>query len=183
MTWWFVRSPTLIRKPGNLAYLLDAPHPILKKRKRLQRGRELQRVTFRYKHGLRQECICIFLDDVEYRLRLRKAGPLMNVESQNKRMILRLKSSVRWCVSLALLSATVLPAPSFSQGTPEQRVACTSHVLRLCSAFIPNTDEITTCLRERSAELSDACRTAIQAEVTQLPSTSDSNGTRKRTAR
>jgi hypothetical protein len=107
----------------------------------------------------------------------------MNVASKNKRMILRLTSPVQWCVSLALLSATVAPAPSFSQGTPEQRLACTPHVLRLCSASIPNADEITTCLRERSAELSDACRTALEAGTNQTPGVSDSNGARKRTAR
>jgi len=42
-------------------------------------------------------------------------------------------------------------------------MACTPDVLRLCSAFIPNADEITTCLREKNAELSDACRTAFEA--------------------
>jgi hypothetical protein len=56
-------------------------------------------------------------------------------------------------------------------------------VLRLCSAFIPNADDITACLRERSAELSDACRTALEAGMTQSPSASDSNGAARRTAR
>jgi hypothetical protein len=107
----------------------------------------------------------------------------MNVENQNKRMILRLTSSARWWVSLALLSATIAPTPSFSQGTPEQRLACTPHVLRLCSAAIPNADEITNCLRERSAELSDACRTALEAGTRQPPNASESTGIGKRTAR
>ena len=90
--------------------------------------------------------------------------PQMNMESRNKWMILRLTSSVQWCVSLALPSATASPAPSFSQGTLEQRLACTPDVFRLCSAFIPNADEITICLGEKNAELSDACRTAFEAE-------------------
>ena len=107
----------------------------------------------------------------------------MNVERQNKWMILRFTSSPQWCVSLALLCATTSPSPSFSQGTPEQRLACTPDVLRLCSAFIPNADEITICLREKDAELSDACRTALDAEMKQLPSVSESTGARKRTAR
>jgi hypothetical protein len=106
----------------------------------------------------------------------------MNAASQNKWMILRL-TSAQWCVSLALLSATVSPAPAFSQGTPEQRLACMPHVFRLCSASIPNADEITTCLRERSAELSDACRTALEAGTTQPPSVGESTGVRKGTAR
>jgi hypothetical protein len=107
----------------------------------------------------------------------------MSVKSQNKWMILRVTCSAPWCILLALLSATVLPAPSFSQGTLEQRIACTPDVLRLCSAFIPSADEITSCLREKSAELSDACRTAFGAAMTQLPGVSDGTGARKRTAR
>ena len=117
---------------------------------------------------------------------LRMAGPLMNVErqnSQNKWMILRLKSLAQWRVALAMLCAATWPAPSFSQGTLEQRLACTPDVLRLCSAFIPDADEITICLKEKNAELSDACRTAIEAGMKQLPSVSESTGARKRTAR
>ncbi len=107
----------------------------------------------------------------------------MNIESQNNWMLLRLTPLAQWCVSLALLSATASPAPSFSQGTPEQRMACTPDVLRLCSAFIPNADEITTCLREKNAELSDACKTVVEAGTRQPPNASDSAGARKRTAR
>ena len=43
----------------------------------MQRGRKLQKLTFRYKHELRQTCICIGSD--EHRIRLRVFGPLMNV--------------------------------------------------------------------------------------------------------
>jgi hypothetical protein len=115
--------------------------------------------------------------------RLRMAGPLMNVESRNKCMRLRLTPLTPWRISLVLLSAIVSPTPSFSQGTLEQRLACTPDVLKLCSAFIPNADEITTCLREKNAELSDACRTAIGAVMNQLSGVSDGTGTRKRTGR
>jgi hypothetical protein len=104
---------------------------------------------------------------------------MMNLKSQNNRM-LRLRSSARLCLSLALLTATAAPARSFSQGTAEQRVACTPLVLRLCRAFIPDADKITACLRERSSELSDACRAAIEVETDQLP---DGTGARERTAR
>jgi len=107
----------------------------------------------------------------------------MNVERQNKWMILRLKSSAQWRVALAMLCVATWPAPSFSQGTLEQRLACTPDVLRLCSAFIPDADEITICLKEKSAELSDACRTALEAGMKQLPSVSESTGARKRSAR
>ena len=107
----------------------------------------------------------------------------MNMESRNRWMLLRLTSLTRWRVSLALLCATASPAPSFSQGTLEQRLACTPDVLRLCSAFIPNADEITICLGEKNAELSDACRTAFEAEMKQPPNTGDSTQSRRRTTR
>jgi hypothetical protein len=106
----------------------------------------------------------------------------VNIEGY-KGMLLRRMPLAQWCVSLALLSATASPALSFSQGTREQRLACTPDALRLCSAFIPNTDEITTCLREKNAELSDACRTAVEAGMKQLPGASESTGAPKRTER
>src|SRR5437588_10438848 len=56
-------------------------------------------------------------------------------------------------------------------------------VLRLCSAFVPNADEITICLRENNAELSDACRTAFEAGTMQPSNAGDSTQARKRTAR
>ena len=107
---------------------------------------------------------------------------MMKMESKNNRM-LRPMPLARWCVSLALLSATVSPAPSFSQGTLEQRLACTPDVLRLCSAFIPNADQITTCLIGKNAELSDACRTVFEPVANQLPGVSDGTGARNRAAR
>ena len=106
----------------------------------------------------------------------------MSVESRKKRILPRL-ALTQWRVSLALLAATASPAPSFSQGTLEQRLACTPDVLRLCSAFIPNADEITICLREKNAELSDACRTAFEAGMNQPPNASDSTQARNRTTK
>jgi hypothetical protein len=106
------------------------------------------------------------------------AGPQMNVESRKKWILFRPTPLTQWRVSLALLAATASPAPSFSQGTLEQRLACTPDVLRLCSAFIPNADEITICLREKNAELSDACKTAFEAEMKQRSSAGDSTQSR-----
>jgi hypothetical protein len=106
----------------------------------------------------------------------------MKVGCRNKRILLRLTSLAPRRVSLVLLFATVLPAPCFSQGTLEQRLACTPDVLRLCSAFIPNVDEITTCLRERNAELSDACRTVFEEGMNHPPAVGDGTGVRNRAA-
>jgi hypothetical protein len=105
----------------------------------------------------------------------------MNTENRNEWMRLGGVPLARWRVPLALLCATVSTAPSFSQGTAEQRSACTPDVLRLCSAFIPNADEITSCLTQKNAELSDACRTALEPRIKQLPSASEGTGIRKRT--
>jgi hypothetical protein len=108
---------------------------------------------------------------------------LVNVANQNKWMPPQLVPLTQWCVSLALLSATALPTPSFSQGTVEQRLACTPDVLRLCSEFIPDADQITICLREKSAELSDACRTVFEAAMNEPPNARDGTQARKRTAK
>jgi hypothetical protein len=107
----------------------------------------------------------------------------MNVESRKKWIMLQLTPLTQWRVSLVLLAATGSPAPSFSQGTLEQRLACTPDVLRLCSAFIPNADDITICLREKNAELSDACKTAFEAGMKQQSNAGDSTQSRKRTAK
>jgi hypothetical protein len=89
-------------------------------------------------------------------------------------MQLQLTPLTQWYGALALLFATAAPSPCFSQGTLEQRLACTPDVLRLCSAFIPDADQITICLREKSSELSDACRTLFDAAANQPPNASDS---------
>ena len=107
----------------------------------------------------------------------------MSAENRNKWMLLRLTHLTQWRVSLALVSAMASPAPSFSQGTLDQRLACTPDVLRLCSAFIPNADEITVCLGEKNTLLSDACRTAFEAGMKQLPNANDSVRSRERPTR
>jgi hypothetical protein len=107
---------------------------------------------------------------------------MMNMESQVNWMLRPMPLAQR-CVLLLLSSTTVSPTPSFSQGTLAQRTACTPDMLRLCGTFVPNPDAITTCLRERNADLSDACRTAFEAALNQLPGVSDGTGARKRTTR
>jgi hypothetical protein len=101
----------------------------------------------------------------------------MNMKSKNNRM-LRLTLLTQCGVSLVLLSATVPAAPVVAQGTRAQRMACTSDALRLCSAFIPDADAITACLRDKNAELGDACRTAFGA-MNQLPGVSAGTTIRK----
>jgi hypothetical protein len=83
---------------------------------------------------------------------------------------------------VAWLSLMVLPVSAVAQGAPEERRACTPDVLRLCSAFIPDSDQITACLRQKNAELSDACRQIILAGMKPSDS-SGSAGTGGRIAR
>jgi hypothetical protein len=156
-----------------LAPLLNAPPFHFQGAGVVQRGRKLQRLTFRYKHGLQQACICTSMTNT--RLRLRMAHPLVNAASRNRQIQLQLAPS-HWCAALALLFVAVSSSSSFSQGTLEQRLACTPDVMRLCSAFIPDADQITICLKEKRSELSDACRTVFEAATNQPPNASDSPG-------
>ena len=98
-------------------------------------------------------------------------------DSDKLRLLRRALLAQLWML-MALLSAVATPAFS-SQGTPEQRMACTPDVFRLCSAFIPNADEITICLREKNAVLSDACKAALAAGPKQPPNESQSTQSRK----
>jgi hypothetical protein len=107
----------------------------------------------------------------------------MNLECLNRWVPLGLTPLAQLCVPLALLFTTASYAPCFAQGTPEQRLACTPDALRLCSAFIPNADKITICLREKNAELSDACRTAFAAGMKQPPKADDRTQSRHRSTK
>ncbi|ACL55497.1 hypothetical protein [Methylobacterium nodulans] len=62
---------------------------------------------------------------------------------------------------LAAVTLLLAAPPAFSQGTAEQRAACTPDVWRLCASAIPNVGAITSCLRRESANLSPACRTVM----------------------
>jgi|SRR5580693_5207921 hypothetical protein len=105
----------------------------------------------------------------------------MNKESANRAMLFRSIPLAPWWALVAMLAATA--SPGFAQGTLEQRLACTPDVLRLCSAFIPNADEITACLIEKSVELNDACRAVVAAGTNQRPGASDGTAVRGRAAR
>src|ERR1700752_1350287 len=50
-----------------------------------------------------------------------------------------------------------------NRGTPEQQMACTPDVWRLCSDQIPDVGRIVACLRANSSQLSANCRVAFEA--------------------
>src|SRR6266849_2527925 len=63
MTWWFVRTNV----DGETDRTGQPRISARSEAEGLQRGRKLQTLTFRCKHRLRQECIDICHDEVEYR--------------------------------------------------------------------------------------------------------------------
>jgi hypothetical protein len=57
-----------------------------------------------------------------------------------------------------------------NRGTPEQQAACAPDAFRLCSSYIPDPTDVSSCLRQRRSELSDACRSVFdQAAKTADP--------------
>jgi hypothetical protein len=87
----------------------------------------------------------------------------MSIESRDMGLQHRGRPLAQRCLLLGLLSLMASPAPSVAQGTPEQQRACTPDVFRLCSMFIPDADQITVCLKDKSAELSDSCKLVMSA--------------------
>ena len=64
-------------------------------------------------------------------------------------------------VLAALLCVTTASAQE-NLGTPEQRAACAPDAFRFCSSYIPDAVRVENCLRQRTADLSDACRSVFQ---------------------
>jgi hypothetical protein len=69
----------------------------------------------------------------------------------------------RLCIDVlaALLCVTTASAQE-NHGTPEQRTACAPDAFRLCSSYIPDAARVENCLRQRTADLSDACRSVFE---------------------
>jgi hypothetical protein len=68
-------------------------------------------------------------------------------------------------VALVLAGAT---GSSFAftdkDGSDAARQACTPDVFRLCGAFIPDANKITTCLKDNKKNLSPACRAVFSSK-------------------
>jgi hypothetical protein len=56
-----------------------------------------------------------------------------------------------------------------NRGTPEQQMACTPDVFRLCSSAIPDVNQITACLRSNTPVLSAGCRAVFEANNSAAP--------------
>jgi hypothetical protein len=61
-------------------------------------------------------------------------------------------------VVLAALFGNGAALAQENRGTPEQRAACAPDAFRLCLSYIPDVTNVEVCLRQRKADLSDACR-------------------------
>ena len=57
----------------------------------------------------------------------------------------------------AWLSVAALPAAGQSY-TPEEQQACSNDAFRLCSAEIPDVDQVTLCMVRNKSQLSPGCR-------------------------
>jgi hypothetical protein len=85
-------------------------------------------------------------------------------------------SKICKAVAAAALAATItllwavtaaLPAAAEEQGTEQERKACTPDVFKLCTAFMPDPNRITVCLRQNISNLSPACRVVMNGSVQQ----------------
>ncbi len=70
------------------------------------------------------------------------------------------------CSSLALAQPLPLPLPlplpMDTQGTPEDRAACSADVHRFCENAIPDSMRILSCLQTNRQRISPACRGVLQ---------------------
>jgi hypothetical protein len=60
--------------------------------------------------------------------------------------------------TMAILGAVGVATAQEYRGTDEQRQACTSDVMRLCSAEVPDVNRIVACLHREKPRLSPGCR-------------------------
>lgn len=66
------------------------------------------------------------------------------------------KSAAAFAVVASLLMSGAALAQQH-RGSPEDQAACTPDVYRLCSQYIPDEDDIVSCLQRKKAQLSPAC--------------------------
>ena len=56
-----------------------------------------------------------------------------------------------------MIAGTGTPAQAQHQGSPEDQLACTPDVYKLCGSYVPDEDAIVACLRRNIKALSPAC--------------------------
>jgi hypothetical protein len=73
------------------------------------------------------------------------------------RAVPKLAKAAALFVPLLVLGST----ESFALGTKAERAACTPDAVRLCSQHFPNVGRVVSCMRSNRANLSEACRAAM----------------------
>jgi hypothetical protein len=83
---------------------------------------------------------------------------------------------------VAFGAALLCASTTFAQenlGTLEQRAACTPDAFRLCGRYMPDPEGVESCLRQRTADLSDACRSVFEQSAVQQDQISDPHPRRR----
>ena len=70
-----------------------------------------------------------------------------------------LRSQVASACIAIVVASYVTPSAA---ATPEERVACTPDVVRLCSSDIPNVERIVVCMKRERTKLSPACAAVVR---------------------
>ena len=72
-----------------------------------------------------------------------------------------LRSQVASACIAIVVASYVTPSAA---ATPEERVACTPDVLRLCSSDIPNVERVVACMKRERSKLSPGCAAVVRTE-------------------
>ncbi len=64
--------------------------------------------------------------------------------------------------ALTAFTALSTSARAQSEGTAQQRMACTGDAFRFCASDIPNVGRIESCLMQNMSRLSSACQAQFQ---------------------
>ena len=80
-------------------------------------------------------------------------------------------STVTKTAIMTLACALTVATPSFADhsGSPEDQLACTPDVYRLCSQYIPDEDTIVSCLQRNKPQLSAGCQAVFSKPQTTKP--------------
>jgi hypothetical protein len=81
-------------------------------------------------------------------------------------MSLKLRSRPLLCASagvMALLLAAAGTTPAAAQAS-DAAERCTPDVMRLCSEFVPDSDQIVSCLKRKRRQLTPSCINALQPQ-------------------
>jgi hypothetical protein len=100
-------------------------------------------------------------------------SPLMSMEKPEQMDAASANAFGAGCVSLAFTMRDRLARSLLLARNTGAALGVRTGVFKPCRCVYPQCDEMTTCLREKSAELTDACKTATEVGMKQLPRVSD----------